>query len=77
MKHGLPTAGPWLLFFLPEGGFLEEERAYDSEQGRALDQGCSDDHCRTDVAGYFRLTGDCFHGAAADLADTDACAENG
>jgi hypothetical protein len=62
----------------PDALFLtDEERQNDTNQGGAFYEGGRQDHVRTNVARGFRLAGNGFHCLAADLTDTDTCANYG
>lgn len=68
------------MFFavLPANGLLQydcQDTSDYTEQCNTFNEGCSQDHVRTDVTSSFWLTGDAFYGTLTDLSDTYASAE--
>ena len=55
----------------------EEQADHDGEQRGAFDEGGGDDHRGADVAGGGGLAGRAVHGGGGELADAEACTDDG
>jgi hypothetical protein len=62
-------------FFLPYLQYDGQDTGDNPEQGHTFHEGGRQDHVRADVTGSFRLAGDAFNSATANLTDADASAK--
>ena len=62
---------------LPYLQYDSQDTGDNPEQGHTFHEGGRQDHVRADVTGGFRLAGDAFDSATANLTDANASAQSG